>query len=76
MWLKNHEGRRLMRPNNRKTEQKKKVELTRLTHEGKVDVQATLVVNEWGIADAVKLDPITDILTKLEVARLCAIELI
>jgi len=50
--------------------------LTRLTHEGKVDVQATLIVDEGGIADAVGLDPITDVLAQLEVASLCAIQLI
>jgi hypothetical protein len=54
----------------------KGVGLTRLPHEGKVDVQATFVVDEGGIADAVELNPITDILAQLEVARLCAIELI
>jgi hypothetical protein len=50
--------------------------LTRLTHKGKVDVQATLVVDEGGIAEAVGLNPITDVLAQLEVARLCAMQLI
>jgi hypothetical protein len=61
--------------NNRK-QNKKGWGLTRLPHEGKVDVQATFVVDEGCIADAVELNPITDILAQLEVARLCAIKLI
>jgi hypothetical protein len=36
--------------------------LTWLTHERKVNVQATLIVDEGGIRDAVRLDPITDVL--------------
>jgi hypothetical protein len=47
-----------------------------LAHEREVDVQAAFVVDEGGITDAVRLDPIADVLSKLEVARLGAIQLI
>lgn len=50
--------------------------LTRLTHEREVDVQAAFVIDKGGIADAVGLNPIADVLTKLVVSRLCAVELI
>ena len=50
--------------------------LTRLTHEREVDVQAPFVVDEGGITDAVGLDPIADVLSELEVTRLCAKQLI
>lgn len=48
----------------------------RLTHEREVDVQTTFVVDEGGITDAVGLDPIADVLSKLEVTRLCAKQLV
>ena len=41
-----------------------------------VDVQATFIVDEGGITDAVRLDPIADVLSELEVTRLCAKQLI
>lgn len=47
-----------------------------MTHKRKVNVQAALVVDERCIADAVRLDPITNILAQLEVVGLCAIQLI
>jgi len=50
--------------------------LTRLTHEREVDVQATFVIDEGGITDAVGLNPIADVLSKLEVTRLCAKQLV
>jgi hypothetical protein len=62
-----------MKTNNRK---KRWGWLTRLTHEREVDIQAAFVVDERGITDAMRLDPIADVLSKLVVARLCAIQLI
>jgi hypothetical protein len=44
-----------------------------LTHERKVDVQAAFIVNEGGITDTVRLNPITYVLAKLMMTRLGAI---
>lgn len=47
-----------------------------MTHEREVHIQAALVVDKGGITDAVRLDPIANVLTQLDVASLGAIELI
>jgi hypothetical protein len=50
--------------------------LTWLTHKRKVDVQAAFIVDEGCITDTVRLNPITNVLAKLEMTRLGSIELV
>ena len=60
----------------RLTNNRNKGGLTWLTHERKVDVQAAFIVNERGITDTVRLNPITNVFAKLEMTRLGAKQLV